>query len=115
MINVISVIWLSQNCRIFKNFVITYHHAISLVVADTHLAGTYSKGTMSKSIEKFRLLKYFSVACHPCKAPTTKKVNWYRPVVGWIKCNTDGSTRGSPGHAAAGGIFRDLRSSILGC
>ncbi|KAL6564968.1 hypothetical protein OROMI_016418 [Orobanche minor] len=34
-------------------------------------------------------------------------VRWSKPQPGWWKLNTDGSARGNPGDAAAGGIIRD--------
>lgn len=34
-------------------------------------------------------------------------VRWEKPPGGWIKLNTDGASRGNPGIAAAGGVFRD--------
>ncbi|KAG2709028.1 hypothetical protein I3760_05G220100 [Carya illinoinensis] len=36
-----------------------------------------------------------------------KAVYWSRPKQGWIKLNTDGSSRGKPGKAGAGCILRD--------
>lgn len=44
-----------------------------------------------------------------------KQVDWFAPLVGRIKCNSDGSARGAPGYAAAGGIFRDFTGSVKGC
>lgn len=34
---------------------------------------------------------------------------------GWIKVNTDGAAKGSPGHAGGGAIFRDKIGAVLGC
>ncbi|KAL5146490.1 hypothetical protein HKD37_06G016315 [Glycine soja] len=44
--------------------------------------------TLSKS-------KHFAIDVHPPKSQIIKKVIWIPPL-----CNSDGSTRGSPGHAA---------------
>lgn len=82
---------------------------------DTNLAGSLSKGTSTNSIEDFNLIKLFKVDCHASKGNLIKQVDWFAPLVGWIKCNSDGSARGAPGYAAAGGIFRDSTCSVKGC
>lgn len=45
---------------------------------------------MANSINEFLILRCFSVAGHPDKAPLIKQIIWYPPLCGWIKCNTDG-------------------------
>lgn len=44
------------------------------------------------------------------------QVSWQQAICGWIKVNTDGATRGSPGgYASCGGILRDKSTATLGC
>lgn len=38
---------------------------------------------------------------------TAAMVGWKPPRVGWMKLNTDGSSRGNPGPATAGGVLRN--------
>lgn len=52
---------------------------------------------------------------HPGKAPRILEVFWNPPLVYWAKCNTDGASKGSPGEAASGGIFRDYRGHLMCC
>ncbi|CAA7019270.1 unnamed protein product [Microthlaspi erraticum] len=36
-----------------------------------------------------------------------RQISWMRPISGWVKLNTDGTSRGNPGLASAGGVLRD--------
>jgi hypothetical protein len=60
---------------------------------------------MKSSIQDFKILKFFKVACHPPSSPKTIQVNWIPPRNLWIKCNFDGAFKGCPGLAACGGIL----------
>lgn len=86
-----------------------------MIVVDIKLAGSLSKGSCSNAVHDFRLIKHFSVTCHAPKAPVIKQVHWHPPIVGWTKCNSDGSARGNPGAVAAGEIFRNSQGFMLGC
>lgn len=67
---------------------------------------------LPSSIEEFSILELFAVNGHLDKSPTIKQVDWLPPHCGWFKCNM---TKGSPGHAGGGGIFRDKSVVVLGC
>lgn len=56
----------------------------------------------------FVILKSFKVDAHASKAPLIKQVDWHPPLIGWIKCNTDDTTKGNPGYSIGGGLFRDF-------
>ncbi|KAH0678922.1 hypothetical protein KY284_020007 [Solanum tuberosum] len=43
-----------------------------------------------------------------------KIVRWSPPSVGWLKCNTDGASRGNPGPSAAAFCIRDHNDNFLG-
>lgn len=70
---------------------------------------------MFSSVTELTILKSLRVTGHPGKALTILQVDWRPPPCGWIKVNTDGAARGTPGHAGGGGIFRDRSGAILGC
>lgn len=73
-------------------------------------------GVMSSlSISEFVILKAFLAKGRSCNAHSIKEVTWIPPICGWIKCNTDGASRGSLGDAACGGLLRDSNGAILGC
>ncbi|PNX68161.1 ribonuclease H [Trifolium pratense] len=48
------------------------------------------------------------------KAYNIIEVLWHPPLVGWVKCNTDGATHGSPDPSACGGLFRNCHGVHLG-
>lgn len=108
-------IWLCRNQNRFNNVKVPLHKAISFVSADTNLSSMLSKGHTSAVMEDFIILKAFFVQGHVRKAHSIKQKDWIPPLCNWFKCNTDGSTRGSTGHAASGGLFHGYRVSILGC
>jgi ribonuclease HI len=43
-----------------------------------------------------------------------KQVNWNMAPTFWVKCNTDGASRGYPGTSSCGGIFRDHLGTFPG-
>ncbi|MCI19430.1 ribonuclease H protein, partial [Trifolium medium] len=47
--------------------------------------------------------------------PVITEIVWQPPTVRWVKCNSDGASKGNPGLLACGGIFRDNRANDLGC
>lgn len=46
---------------------------------------------------------------------TIKEVRWVMPPHCWTKANIDGTTRGNPGEAACGGVFRMYMGFVKGC
>lgn len=40
-------------------------------------------------------------------------VRWKLPDVGWVKCNTDGASRGNPGESAYGFCIRDNQGNLI--
>lgn len=44
---------------------------------------------------------------------TAEPAHWTPPPLGWIKLNTDGVSKGNPGPASGGGLFRDPSGTFL--
>jgi ribonuclease HI len=49
----------------------------------------------------------FRITIHHPRVPILKEVCWQPPLWNCFKCNIDGASRGNPGIAACGGIFRN--------
>lgn len=115
LINVVWAIWYCRNMLRFHDKRIQSASAITLVIASVSLTGNRTSGTMSSSMAELLILRHFAVNSHPRRAPMIKQVTWIPPLSSWVKCNTDGAARGSPGWSACGGIFRDQTAGIIGC
>ncbi|KAH0679931.1 hypothetical protein KY284_021016 [Solanum tuberosum] len=50
-------------------------------------------------------------SCHP--KISYKIVRWSAPSPKWLKCNTDGASRGNPGPSSAAFCIRNLRGEII--
>ncbi|KAL5174698.1 putative ribonuclease H protein [Glycine soja] len=64
---------------------------------NVYLSGSLTSASMTNSMQYFLILKQFGIEAHPRKAPIIKQVHWQLPPPPWLKCNTDGAARGSPG------------------
>lgn len=99
----------------FNNSKVSFDSAYQQIASVVYLSGSRSKGCLSHSIREFSFLKSFGIDIHLPRPQLIKEVSQNPPCSGTIKCNTDGSSKGSPGHAASGGIFRDHMGGFLGC
>lgn len=115
IINCIWIIWFSRNKLKFEDKRITIRATISIIKASIILSGNLAKHTIYSSTEEAKIIELFGIKGHPGKAPSMIGVDWIPPIPGWIKVNTDGASKGSPGHASAGSIFRDKSGAILRC
>lgn len=87
-----------------------------MVISTVSWTGSMSKGSASNSITEFTILKcLIMVMARPSKSVTIKQVDWHLPISGYIKCNSDGASRGSLGQIGSGGIFRDGFGKFRGC
>lgn len=59
------------------------------------------------------MLKKLDINLNPVKLAKTIEVLWSPPLLGWIKCNTDGVVSGNPKLAACGAIFWDHNANHL--
>jgi hypothetical protein len=89
--------------------------AISLIIAGTSLSGNNTLKASSNSMRDFSILKKFRIEIHHPKTSTVREIFWYPPLPNWIKCNIDGASKGNPGQASCGGIFRNNASDFLLC
>jgi ribonuclease HI len=114
---IVNTLWLVWKCRnnirfndISPNFLRDMNFLKGLICQ----AASHSKGHMFSSIHEFSIIKYFGIDCHPPPPPSIKEVTWLRPPYNWVKCNTDGASRGSPGASACGGLFRNHLGEFIG-
>lgn len=115
VINIVWYIWLSINKLRYDSKSIPISSIHSMILANVSLAGRFSSGHMSKSMQDFNFLKFFKVVLKPSEALCIMQVDWHPPIGLWLKSNTDGAARGSPVPAAFGGIFRNSSSDAIGC
>lgn len=114
IINCIWGIWFCRNQHRFHNKLISSDFIRNSILTATSMSGNYSKGIMSSSMIEFVIMKSFRVNGHLSKAPSIRQVDWFPPLSGWVKANSDGAARGSPGYASGAGLFRDSNGNFLG-
>lgn len=66
-----------------------------LVSAAVSLSGSLSAGAVSISLEDLEIVRAFKISAHAPRAPKFTQVTWIPPNCGWVKCNTDGASRGN--------------------
>jgi len=77
--------------------------------------GNSLKSSMRNDMFDFSVLKFFDINTRSDKVLHPLPVRWEFPSPCWVKINTDGVARGSPGLAACGCIFcRSMREFIGG-
>ncbi|KAF6159409.1 hypothetical protein GIB67_032180 [Kingdonia uniflora] len=89
------------------------HRNFSVKVAHK-VAALRSKGVMSNNIQELQIIKNLGVGCKQKKPPDIKTCYWLLPQIGEMKANCDGSSRGNPGRAGCGVVFRDHNAAIQG-
>lgn len=48
-------------------------------------------------------------------SPKIHTILWHPPIFSWVKVNTDGLSKGNPGPASCGTIYRGPHETFLGC
>jgi predicted ferric reductase len=92
LINILHTIWMVRNHARFKNKLIHWKSAITIISSSVSLAGNLTNKTYHASMTDFTILKKFKVSVHPPRAPIIKEVLWQPPRFNWLKCNTDGAS-----------------------
>ncbi|KAH6818323.1 hypothetical protein C2S51_001926 [Perilla frutescens var. frutescens] len=117
VVTAIWSLWTFRNKAIYEELVPTPYIIISAIrVLLRELAFMRGRrGFMKNNVGDLLTLKALKV--NPCPAPPQQiiSVSWRPPPTGWIKINTDGSSRGAPGVMATGGVFRRSDGSVFGC
>lgn len=82
-------------------------------MARAKLVGKLTSKKANNSIKSFSFLKNFDINIQPRKPIVSIDFIWCHPNDGWIKCNIDGTTTGSPLLAVNEGIFRDNQANHI--
>jgi len=69
---------------------------------------------MRNDMFDFKVFKFFGINTRSGKVLSHIPVRWEFLSPDWVKINTNGSTRGSPGLATCGGIFRRSMRKFIG-
>jgi ribonuclease HI len=115
IINLLNTIWSVRNQARFDDKRVNVQSAISMIISCTSLSGNNTKKVASNSLRDFSVLKKFNVVIHPSRLKTVKEIFWIPTLGNCVKCNIDGASKGNPGAASCGGIFRNCNSDFLLC
>jgi len=101
-------IWMIWRMRNYARFQVNidFSRAIYTIKDFTCLVGNSSKSSMRNDMFDLNVLKCFDINTRCGKVLHPLPVIWEFPSPDWVKINTDGAARGSPGIAAYSGIFR---------
>ncbi|XP_042505494.1 uncharacterized protein LOC122082064 [Macadamia integrifolia] len=105
-------IWCERNSRRHDGKAIPARHLKQMILKYIQSAKPSTKGEVKTTTDLICCRK-LGIPIQHFPPQSILEVFWCRPDVNWIKLNFDGSSRGNPGHARAGGIFRDHRGGIL--
>lgn len=108
------LIWKARNKVRFDYVKPVFSQICSHALATLRRLGTFLPGFVFPSTDSF-ILNKIGIPVHLCRAPKVYNVIWKKPTFPWLKVNTDGLSKGNPGLAAAGGIFRDCLGVCHGC
>lgn len=114
IIAIFKSIWHCKNSQRFEYKTISINYCIASTTVAASLTGNITRLTMGPSIADFSILKNFKINIHHPKAIVIKEVLWTPSNGNCVKCNTDGSSIGSFGLAACGGLFRPASGDFIG-
>ncbi|XP_019431934.1 PREDICTED: uncharacterized protein LOC109339025 [Lupinus angustifolius] len=102
VVNSIAIIWHCRNKSRFDNIIINSAQAIQMIKMNTSFTGNFTNLCAKPSLLEFSILRAFKINARYNKAPAISEIIWVVPSLGWVKINSDGAAKGSPGHA--GGV-----------
>jgi len=73
-----------------------------------------SKALMKNDMLDFNVINFFGINNRIGKVLRSLSVRWEFPSSSWVKINNDKATRGYPGLATCGGIFRGSVGEFIG-
>ena len=112
---VVWFIWRNRNMMVFDGIVITTEVAsrdLSFFITE---AGSSSLGAMNNTNLDLNILREFKISGVCRRGPKLVVVRWLTPLFGWMKCNTDGSSDGTPGTSTSAGIFHSSYGFVHAC
>ncbi|KAF5185244.1 Ribonuclease h domain [Thalictrum thalictroides] len=71
-----------------------------------------SKATGYNNLEKLKITREWQIILKPPPAPIIQQCSWKLPEQHMMKINVDGASRGNPGKAGWGAIFRNSRNEV---
>jgi len=97
-----------------ENKQVSYQLAITQIEVIVNLYGPSIAHPTYLSLENKKALKLIKILEKYHKARCIIHVLRKPPICDWIKCNSDGATRGNPGHASIRVIFRESSDVVIG-
>ncbi|XP_042484214.1 uncharacterized protein LOC122064565 [Macadamia integrifolia] len=113
LLTVADHIWRERNSRRHDGKERPARYLKQMILEDIQFAKPSTKGEV-KTMYDLICCRKLGIPIQRSHPKSILEVFWCRPEANWIKLNFDGSSRGNPGRAGAGGIFRDHRGGVLG-
>lgn len=106
-------IWCARNKSRFEDVNMSSNAIIHKVLSQaSNIAISFSL-SFTRSQDNNYLMDIFHLAPKPFLIPKIRMVLWVPPNVDEIKLNTDGVSRGNPGIASGGGVFRNHKGDFV--
>ena len=87
-------------------------HLKAVISSHIILLSSYCPGHVATQVPSYDILGIKKLLR---RAPKVVSVFWHPPLILWVKINTDGLTKGNPGEAACGVVFRGFNGAFKGC
>jgi hypothetical protein len=120
---IILEIWKERNQHIFKNGSLpegNLKDAIISQIREMVQSCNYKKETTQLTDQDSRIVKFFHLKARRNSTTVGREPqlqlgdrNWTPPLLGFLKLNFDGVTKGNPGVAGMGGVIRDSGGNII--
>ncbi|KAF5183247.1 hypothetical protein FRX31_027167 [Thalictrum thalictroides] len=114
IIDTIVEIWKRKNAIVFNDQSFKMNKVKNMIKRWIRTTGALSRNTMSLHGTEFNILNTFQIPLKLPRSPSIKACKWFLPSQPFIKMNTDGASKGNPGPAGLGAIYRDDKGHTLG-